>query len=142
MNPNDFDLSQASLALQAANTPLFLVRKLQEDPVTREIAENCSVEEILDVLRPSISADPTTAVEAVRPYALLVALWSKPDIGGLQEAVAIPAPGLSWYSYIGGALMLTFSPVQTQTIKTPGRLYSQSLVESSSSPTNQIIIVP
>jgi hypothetical protein len=166
MTPHDFDLTQPSLIFQLANTPLFLARKLHADPEVRAIADNCSTEEILAALKTSISAESTTAVEAVRPYVLLVALWFKPDIDGLQEAVGMSAPDLNWYTYIGNALMISFSPVQTQSIRTPGRLHfssvtdinlspvqtqsiqtpgrlhSPSVTESSQASTNQIIIVP
>jgi len=142
MNVEEVDLTGAAETFAVANAPLFLVRKLQADPVVRNISERYPSQEILEALRGSIESKPTTVIEAVRPYALLVALWFKSEIDGLQEAIGIPAPDLNWYAYIGDALMISFSPVQTQSIQMPGRLYSSSVTESSPAPINQIVIVP
>lgn len=140
MNPNDFDLTDASLVYAVSNTPLFLVRKLQADPVVRAIGEGCSGEEIIQALRAAVATEPQDARQAVRPYAYLVALWYKPELDHLLEAAKTPAPHHSWFTYIASALIATFSPVQKQLITVPGQLGSPTMFTSSPSQTTTIIM--
>lgn len=135
MNVNDFDLTQASRAYGVANTPPFLVRKLQADPGVRSLAETCKAEDILAALRSAVTSEPGNAVDAVRPYALLVALWFKPEVEHLKEAAKIPATSYRWFAYIAELLIQSFSPVQKQTIQVPGLLSAPSVSVGSSVPT-------
>lgn len=140
MNVNDLDLSQASHIYGVANTPLFLVRKLQADPAVRAAGETCNAEEILAALRAAVSAEPVNSADAVRPYALLMALWFKPEIGDLKEAAKISAPAYRWFAYIAELLIQTFSPIQRQTIKVPGVLSAPPVSIGSAAPTEIIIV--
>jgi len=138
MNPNDFDLTEASRSYGVANTPPFLVRKLQADPVVRAISEKCSPLEILDAIRSTVSAEAESPLEAVRPYAFLTALWFKPEIEHLQEAAKIDAPTCRWFVHVASILLETFSPVQGGIIEVPGQLASPSV--SMGSPALTIVI--
>jgi hypothetical protein len=134
MKPNEFDLSQASRVYGVANTPPFLVRKLQTDPALLAMGENCGPEEIMSALRAAVAAEPATSVDAVRPYALLVALWFKPEIEHLKEAAKIQAPEYRWYSYVAELLIQSFSPTQRQSVQVPGVLSAPAVsLESSAS---------
>lgn len=139
MKPNDFDLKQASKIYGIANTPPFLVRKLQDDVVVREISEKCSAQEILDALRLSVGMDPMkepmTPIEAVRPYAYLVALWFKPEAEHLQEAARIAAPSYRWFETIADMLLQTFSHIQTQSFDVPGLIQTPGISMDTSTPT-------
>ena len=141
MNVNELDLRQAARAYGVANTPPFLVRKLQDDPAIRELGTTGSPEEILRALRSAASAEPTNAVEAARPYALLVALWFAPKIDNLQEAQKIAATAYRWYDYVVQLLIETFSPVQRETMQVPGLLSAPSISVGSSVPTTSPKIV-
>ena len=138
MNTNDFDLTQASRAYGVANTPPFLVRKLQADPVVRALGEKCEAEDILAALHASVATEPESAVDAVKPYALLVALWFKPEIDHLNEAAKISAPEWRWFSDIAQLLLLSFSPVHRQTVQVPGLLPSPSVSVGSSASTTTV----
>jgi hypothetical protein len=143
MNVSDLDLTQASRAYGVANTPPFLVRKLQADPGVRAIGETCKAEDILTALRSAVVAEQDSPVDSVRPYALLVALWFKPEIEHLKEAARISALPYRWFSYIAELLIQNFAPVQTQTIQVPGLLSapSVSVVSSASTTTGPPIII-
>jgi hypothetical protein len=140
MNPIDFDLTQSSYIYGVSNTPLFLVRKLQADPSIRAISEACTGQQIVDALRSLMTVDPANAVEAVRPYAYLVALWFKPEIEHLQEAAKLQTSVYGWYAYIAQALIESFSPVHTQEIEVPGQLLAPAVSFGSATPTSRIII--
>jgi hypothetical protein len=139
MNPDSFDLNAAARVYGIANTPPFLVRKLQVDPVVRETSEKCSAEEILDALRSAVEKDamrePMTPVEAVRPYAYLVALWFKPEISHLREAAKIPASSYRWFDTIAELCIETFSPIGNQSVNVPGALSSSTISVAASAPT-------
>jgi hypothetical protein len=138
MNPKDFELTQASHIYGIANTPPFLVRKLQADTAVRAIGEDCPTDKILEELRASVVSEPESPMDAVRPYALLVALWFKPGIEHLKEAAQIQAPAYRWFSDIAELLIQTFSPVQRRTIIVPGQLSARTV--SLGSPASTIII--
>jgi len=140
MSPMDFDLTQASRIYSIANTPLFLVRKLQDDPSVRAISDACPGEQIVEMIRAIVAAEPANALEAVRPYAFLVALWFKPEIEHLQEAAKFKTPVYGWYEYIAGALRESFSPVQRQVIEVPGQLSAPPVFAGSAPATSETIV--
>lgn len=141
MNVRELGLAEAAETYAIANSPLFLVRKLQDDPVIRNIAERYSSQEIIEGLRESITSKPSTIIDAVCPYALLVALWFKPEISGLDEAAGIPAPDFHWYGFAASALLSTFSAVQSQNIR-QGRQSAPSVTGWSPASTDRSIITP
>jgi hypothetical protein len=140
MNPNSFDLTDASRVYAVSNTPLFLVRKLQADPVVRAIADTLSGEEIVQALRAAVATEPQDVEAAVLPYVYIVALWYKPEMEHLLEAAATPAPHQSWFPYIASALIQTFSPVLKQLMSVPGQLDSPTVFTGSSSEPTRITI--
>jgi hypothetical protein len=140
MNPSDFDLTGASRVYGVANTPLFLVRKLQADPAVRALGERCAGQEIIAALRQVLCAEPMNPVDAVRPYAFLVALWFKPEIEHLKEAARLQGGSFTWYSLIAEALLSTFSPIHTQVVQVPGCLPSPVVSPTSSAPTKLITL--
>ncbi len=140
MIPRDFDINQAAYIYGLANTPHFLLRKLQSDPSVRAIADTCAGEDLVNELRSIVAIEPTSTTEAVRPYVYLVALWLKSTIDHLQEAANIAAPIYNWYSYIAEVLVQTFSPVEKIIISLPGVLDAPSVSQGPTSPiTSQII---
>jgi hypothetical protein len=75
-------LSEATLGMACevfavANTPAYLIRKLRQDPEISEISRSISDEEILAALRLAVKEDCAILLNAVRPYAYLVALSMK-----------------------------------------------------------------
>lgn len=141
MNPNDFDLTQAGQSYAVANTPLFLMRKLQFDPEVRAIGDTRSAQEILEALTQAINAVPTSPAEAVRPYAFLVALSQQSEIEPLHQAGSLAAPLYDWFGYIAGILIETFSPVQSEIIQLPGQLAAPPVSVKTTTPANRIELV-
>jgi hypothetical protein len=135
MTSDQFDLSQAGRIYGISNTPLFLIRKLQADDAVRGIGESCEPQEILETISAAVATEPATATEAVRPYALLVALWFKADVAHLLAAAKIPAPRYNWYEFVSQALIATFAVVQNQTIQIPGQIQAPDVSGGSAGPT-------
>jgi hypothetical protein len=140
MSPTDIDLTEAGLVYAVSNTPLFLVRKLQNDQAVHALSERCSGEEIVDALRSAVAKEPDDPQEAVRPYAYLVALWYKPELDHLLQVASLRTPSYCWFAYIASALIQTFSPVQKQLIEIPGELSAPTVSTGSSVSTNVITI--
>lgn len=139
----DFDLTQASQIYGIANTPLFLIRKLQSDATIKELADSLPGPDIVTAIGAAISKRPANPVEAVLPYALLVALWFKPQIDDLQQAAKFSAPGFSWFQFIANVLMEKFSPVQQQKIQVPSLMPGPRPTSiTSSASTSRIILAP
>ena len=140
MKPVDFDLTQASRVYAVANTPFFLLRKLQGDPSARAICDACPGREIVEELSSIVATEPLDAVEAVRPYVYLVSLWFKPEIDHLREAAKLESSIHIWYSYLAEVLLETYSPVQQQVIEVPGALAAPTVSQATDSPTTTRII--
>lgn len=136
---NDAKLIQAGESYAAANTPLFLLRRLHADPEVVELGVRFSADQLLEALSAAVAVEPQSPAEAVRPYGLLVALWHQKQIEPLKRAATFDAPHADWYKYISTVLMETFSPIQTSLIDLPG--YTQSDVSlEQSGPVNRIIL--
>ena len=142
MNPNEYDLSEAASIYSVANTPNFLLRKLQGNAAVRTIADTRRSDEIVDAIHATALIEPTSAVDAVWPYVLLVALWFKSEIEPLRQAATINAPNHQWYAYLATVLISTFSPIQKQVIEVPTPFVTPKIPEmSSNAPIDTRIII-
>jgi hypothetical protein len=138
---NEIDLTGPSLALTVANTPLFLVRKLRNDPAIRLISEGFSEDQILDALNGLSNTDPSEPINAVRPYVYLTALWMKSRSDALRKAATLNMSRWRWYSYISLVLLDTYSPITTQTLPTTHTAAAdRSATLTSSVPASRIIL--
>lgn len=131
---DDSTLKTAAQVYSVANTPLFLLRKLREDANIRSVSDEFTGADIVDLLRQALREEPKSPLEAVRPYALLVALSFKPSCEFLQEAARLPAPFADWFPYIAEVLAETFSPVQSQQLQAPTHLPAPPVSVESSAP--------
>ena len=116
------ELSQANLCRAAsdfsvANSPLFLLRKLRDDPVVMEIGRRASANALLTALRRATKHRPKKIVNAVRPYAYLVAIAQKRDPKLLHDARQIAAPHHPWFEYL--ATVLLNGPTSTTILEVP-----------------------
>jgi hypothetical protein len=100
------DLSQAERDYLISNTPLFLLRKLQGNPVVQQISQNTSRAVLLSTLRTSLKREPRTLKTAVRPYAFLVALAMKRG-GEIKEIAKWKAPHHRWFNFMATVLSTT-----------------------------------
>lgn len=141
-SPNEVDLNQACQYYSIANTPLFLVRKLQADPCVHALRDNFSGQQILDALRAGLAVGPNSTAEAVRPYAFLVALSLLPEIEPLRIASELPAKNWDWYEYVAAILVETFSPINAEMIRIPSELVAPTISYSPEAPVDQVDIIP
>jgi hypothetical protein len=139
---SEIDLTQACEAFAIANTPLFLVRKLQADPAVHATSQRFSGQQLLDGLREVLREEPKGIIDSVRPYALLVALSLQGDIEHLRAASQISAKGWDWFEYIAAFLVETFSPITTEIIRVPGELEAPSISYASEAQVLHIELVP
>src|SRR6516164_770353 len=105
MKFRDFDLTQASESYLLANTPLFLIRRLQSDPVVHHLSRSFSSTEILDTLKISLESDPVSLEEAVWPYVLVTALFLNGNFVDLQEAAGLTSAKFKWYGWVAATLL-------------------------------------
>ena len=138
---NEINLSGAALALAVANTPPFLMRKLQSDPSVRLISETFSDEQILDGLRALAGIDPGEPLNAVRPYAYLTALWMKPRPDALRVAAGFSMARWRWYEVIASYLNATYSPISTQIFQA-SNTSEWGASPTSAVPATSIILLP
>lgn len=115
-----FDLTKAERDYLVANTPLFLARRLQLNPVVTRISSELTSEQILSELKTYATHRPDTIFERVAPYVLLVALYLKRDLVGLKNSTLIVADWHHrWFDYIRTALIQMSRSVSTSTIPVP-----------------------
>jgi len=115
---DQYDLSNAASTLAIANTPLFLVQKLQEDPVVRTISTQMTGDEILSELQSTVQKKPETLRESVVPYVLLVALYHNSQAAYLRKATRIqPSYEDQWFVYVRNVLIETYQPTSRQVLE-------------------------
>jgi hypothetical protein len=114
------DLSGAQSVLAVANSPLFILRKLREDPTTAKIAGAASGHAIFNLLKTSLRRNPRTLRSAVAPYVYVVALSMQRDIKYLRQASRIHAPYPRWFKIVCAALLDSYQAATVQTVTVPG----------------------
>jgi hypothetical protein len=133
MISDKFNLTNAQSQYAVANTPLFLVRKLQEDPVVKTISDTLTGVEILRELEQAVSHRPDNLLQAVLPYVCLVALWMKPDAAFLRGATKIkPVQNDEWFKIVRQALIQTYRPTARQLISVPMMTTPKAQIRSNS----------
>jgi len=107
------NLREASQMYAVANTPLFLARRLQEDPVVQEIANSFRGDQILEEFRNAIAHPPESLLDYTRPYVYLVALSKLPDSEYLRAANIGGTEKWRWVPYLKEVLLQTYIPLST-----------------------------
>ena len=141
MTVTDFDISNSTRAYAVANTPLYLLRMLKEDPVVREIALKLPLDQILNELKAIVDKPESTSEEGVLPYLLLTALSFLPQAEGLQRAATFSAPQFNWYIPILNELSRAFNPIQVFELNSAPRLSEPFLIAESRAPTDTKLII-
>ena len=101
------DLSQAERDYLISNTPLFLLRKLRDNSVVKNMAQGASSTSLLSALRSSLKHEPRSLATAVRPYAYLVALSMQQQPAFWKRAAALNAPHHQWFKFMAEVLSET-----------------------------------
>lgn len=131
------NLKSAETSFALANTPLFLIRKLQADPVVLEIRQRFSEEEIYAALEYSLKQEPMNLSDAVRPYVYLVSLAGKSDMSFLRRAVELGSDHADWYHYIANVLLQTYKSTSISTYPIPNSAIMSHISMKTSTPTSQ-----
>ena len=100
-------LREAEMSLAVANTPMFLVLRLREDPAVRRALELHGAKRIFSALETATRRKATDLSEATEPYFYLVALSLDPDLSWLQRASSLPASDIKWFKEISEYLNTT-----------------------------------
>jgi hypothetical protein len=134
MKPNDVDLSEAGKIYLVANTPLFLTRRLQDDSSVDVLRRSCSGEDLYEGIVESLQFAPGDSVEAVRPFAYLIALRGQESPELFLKAARMRSDYHPWFKTVARALEATFVPHVNQTIwvEAPRPTISQFQVHSVS----------
>lgn len=91
------DLTEAGRVFAVANTPLFIVRKLQGSPSVTEVARDYSSARILASLSRALKSKPRDFISHVRPYVYLLGLAEKRDAAALAQAAMLASPHHKWF---------------------------------------------
>jgi hypothetical protein len=112
------DLTAAERDFVVANTPMFLARRLQSNPVINHMAQEIASDTILQWLKGAASTEPQNVRDSVIPYVLIVSLFLKGDLRALREATLIvPHAAYRWFDYIRTALIQLYKPIVKVNIK-------------------------
>ena len=125
---NALSLDQAEASFAIANTPLFLLRKLQSDPAVQEIVKSgVDGSTILRALKRAIRSKPRTLHAAVRPFVYLVALSFNREVSYLKDASELDAQYHDWFGYIARVLVETYRLTSVETVDVPNMIPSPTL---------------
>lgn len=132
------DWGSVERAFGISQAPLFLLRKLQQDPTVDEIARSCSGKAILEELKKSIRRKPRLLKSAAKPYALLVALSRNPEFRYLKEAAEFEAPHAIWYSRIAQTLVGAYRPITRNEVSVPTQVGASVSLATGSTTNSEI----
>lgn len=110
MNPDEIDLTEAGYIYLVSNTPLFLIRRLQEESSVYSLRERCSGEELYQGIVSALEKEPESSVEAVRPFAYLIALRSQNSPELFFQAAELRSEYHPWFKTAARLLEATFVP--------------------------------
>ena len=116
MRLKNVDLEEATKSYIVANTPLFLLRKLSEDPIVQRIAATLSHEQLAAALEASLIKKPRSLEAQVKPFVYLVAMAEKEDYSALSVAANLNAPYHEWFNYLANALLTRNPPISRTSI--------------------------
>lgn len=114
-----------------ANSPLFLLRKIRQDPLTAQIAREAKGNTILEVLSDFLQREPRTLRTAVAPYVYLVALSMQSDATFLKLASVLSATHHEWFSFLCDFLLKTHHSDTVQTLIIPAPLNASSSISTT-----------
>jgi len=118
-------LPEAEHTFAVANTPLYLIRKLRQDPIVYEISRSFSGDQILAELNRALSVKPSALADYVRPFVYLVALWHMREDRYLKLSPEKTDAGeREWYNYVRRFLLETYSPTIDVTVQIPPKVTS------------------
>jgi hypothetical protein len=139
---DEADLTQAAHMYAVANTPLFLLRKLRQDPVVYEIGTSFSGDQILDELHRAVETEPRNPVEYVRPYVYLVALSTLSEDRYLKGAAHLRnSERWDWFEYLRRVMLETYTPTAKQAVRAGGSLITScSRLTRSNAPVERNVI--
>ena len=126
-------LDDAERFVAVANTPIFLARRLREDPAAKRAHEFHGAQAIYSALEGIVARQPATLADAAEVYLYLVALSFDNDLSWLRRTCSLPSPHIKWYQAVGDYLLA----VATSTLTMSAQLSTPapgSLVRDPSRP--------
>jgi hypothetical protein len=116
------DLHDAELAVAVANTPIFLARRLQENPAVQRAHVLHGADKIFGALEAVSARKPRDLSEATEVYFYIVALSFDDQKSWLRRARTLPAPHIKWFSDIADYLIDTSNSTVVTTVQAPTRI--------------------
>jgi hypothetical protein len=104
------DLREAEKSVAVANTPIFLARRLRENPALQRALKLHGAEKIFGALGIISVRKPSDLKQATEVYFYLVALSLDNDASWLHRARALPSPYIKWFGEIADYLISTTKP--------------------------------
>jgi hypothetical protein len=119
MNPDEIDLTEAGYTYLISNTPLFLIRRLQDEPSVPLLQEECSGEDLYSGLARALGKEPESSAEAVRPFAYLIALRNQESPDTFFRAAELRSEFHPWFKTAARLLEATYVPNVNTTLLVP-----------------------
>jgi hypothetical protein len=94
------DLREAAIAVAVANTPIFLARRLRENPALKRAYDLHGSAKIFAALRELTQEELADIEQATEAYFYLVALSLDNDTSWLRKAKAFLPQDLKWFETI------------------------------------------
>jgi hypothetical protein len=104
------DLREAEKSVAVANTPIFLARRLRENPALKRALDMHGAGKVFGALEIISARKPNDLKQASEVYFYLVALSLDSDASWLHRARALPSPHIKWFEEIADYLISTTKP--------------------------------
>ena len=130
------DMRDAEKTVALANTPIFLARRLRENPAVRRALTLHGAQNIFQALEEICGRTPETLADATEVYFYLVALSYDVDLSFLRRANTLIAPNIKWYKDVAIYLVSKIAPVISLSVTVPARPTLMTAVPRSASNTS------
>lgn len=116
LEPINLNVAKTSFAL--ANVPMYIARRLREDPAIVDIAVDNSSDDLVAAFMEHIENPPSSLREQVYPFALAVALAIRQDVKALRHILGAELKDFRWLrEMIEGLIDLQSFSTSTATLK-------------------------
>lgn len=113
------DLRDAMMSVAVANTPIFLARRLHENPALQRAHLLHGSTKIFTALESISKREPEDLNQATEVYFYLVALSLDTDLSRLRRAQSLIVPHIKWFKEIADYLTSTAKATAITSLQAP-----------------------
>lgn len=134
------NMSDAETSVAVANTPIFLARRLRENPALQRAHALFGADKLLRALETIADREPRSITDATEVYFYLVSLSFDNDLKYLRRASELPVKHVKWFSEVAQYLLKSVRPISVTSVQARATVSPTIIGDSSVSNSRPSII--